>query len=496
MNPFPGSFLFLRRRNEWEAADSGLLLWRNSFAQFIPFYAVPIVLAAVALRFLFSEQVHFSYLVLWWLKPFFDRFALHVIATRFFGDPPPSRFRDLCKGIGRIWRGIVGDLLWRRFSPVRAARMPIRMLERVGRSQYYTRKENLAAGGLNACFRVSFLCLVLEVFLLCGELMFSIMLMILLFPSLFGSVWNILVAYEIVIFAAFCGNYILVGSIYVCMGFGLYINSRVEVEGWDLQLLFQKFAAAAKASAFCIFFALFLAMPQTAFSQQQEPVPFFPSDFPTASAEYLEGLDTILSSGDFGGTKQGWEIHLKKEIKFPEIKLPSLRLREREPINKEAIAVVLRVVIVAVIVGFAAFVLHWCWKHRQTLGIRFKEKGMMGKGAMHINPFFSPGTPESLFAQAEELFGMGKLREAWAACLAGCIRSYTRFVSFPADATEYGCLELVRKALPNEAKHFGELVQSWILLAYGGRLPGEGTFEKALAYGRSLLVRQENANGT
>jgi hypothetical protein len=27
------------------------------------------------------------------------------------------------------------------------------------------------------------------------------------------------------------------------MGFGLYLNSRVEVEGWDIELLFRDFAA-------------------------------------------------------------------------------------------------------------------------------------------------------------------------------------------------------------------------------------------------------------
>jgi hypothetical protein len=44
-------------------------------------------------------------------------------------------------------------------------------------------------------------------------------------------------------YTGWCVNFLVVESIYVCMGFGLYLNSRVEVEGWDLELLFRKFAA-------------------------------------------------------------------------------------------------------------------------------------------------------------------------------------------------------------------------------------------------------------
>ena len=103
-------------------------------------------------------------------------------------------------------------------------------------------------------------------------------------------------------------------------------------------------------------------------------------------------------------------------------------------------------------------------------------------------------SPESLFVRAEGYFDQGNLREAWAACLAGCIGACTRYrsLSFPVDASEYGCLDVVRRALPAEAGGFADLVRHWILYAYGGRVPGEGAFEEALAYGRSLLIRSRD----
>ena len=252
MTPFSYSALSLRRRSVWEAADSGLLLWRSSFVHFIPFFALPVWFVACALRFLPANLFFLSYLVLWWLKPFFDRLVLHVVSLRFFstgGEDQSAAAAGgelLRRGFWEMRRGLLGDLLWRRFSPGRAARMPVRVLERIDRKQFRLRKKVLAAGGLNFCSLISALGLALEGMLLIGETLFVIMVTQVFFPGAFGYMRDNLETVEIFIFAAFCFNFILVESIYVCMGFGLYINSRVEMEGWDLQLLFQKFAGSSE----------------------------------------------------------------------------------------------------------------------------------------------------------------------------------------------------------------------------------------------------------
>jgi len=123
MNPFSGNALLLRRRSVWEAADSGILLWRRNFVRFIPFFVLPVALAALGLRFLLNNSTPLPFFALWWLKPIFDRMVLHVVSARFFGaeGSAPSRFWELCKGLWEMRRGLLGDILWRRFSPCRAA---------------------------------------------------------------------------------------------------------------------------------------------------------------------------------------------------------------------------------------------------------------------------------------------------------------------------------------------------------------------------------------
>ena len=495
------SALSLRRRSVWEAVDSGILLWRHSFVYFIPFFALPVWIIACSLRLLPDGFTWLSYLVLWWLKPLFDRLALHVVSLRFFGSPAPSGFRELGKGLLKnLGKGLAGDLLWRRFSPGRAARMPVRILERLGLKQYRQRKNALAVGGLNFCSFISALGLAMEGMLLLGEFAFVVMIAQILSPSALSYMRNNMETMEIFIFAAFCLNYILVESLYVCMGFGIYINSRVEVEGWDLQILFRKFAgqdAAAKGrpgtmAVLCICF--FLALPHAAgadsgeYAEQStgetaELVQFFPSDFPSAGTQSLEALEQILASPDFGSEKEGWGIRFRERVSdAPEI--PNEELLSWLEKIKRMFGLMLRALVVLAIAGFTFFVLWWL--------VRIRRKGTAQRrrssGRSYANPLVSPESPDTLFSRAEDLFGRGSLREAWAACLAGCLGSYTKyhFISFPADATEYGCLDLVNRTLPAEAGDFVVLVRDWIIFAYGGRNPGEGAFEKALAYGRSI----------
>ena len=502
------SALSLRRRSVWEAADSGILLWRKCLVYFIPYLAIPVWVAACCLRFLPENLFFLAYLILWWLKPFFDRLALHVVSKRFFDKRAYSANRELRSGLSRaITFGLAGDLLWRRFSPYRASRMPLKVLERAGGSQYRQRKNALIPGGINFCSIVSAFGLAAEAVLLFGEVAFTAIAARMFFPSSTGFLQNIMDYAGIFVFAAFCFNYILVESLYVCMGFGLYINSRVEVEGWDLQLLFQKFAgtreqeekpipapAGKTAALLCLFLALFLA-PSAVYGEsnssaavmEEWPLEFFPSDFPVPEALIIEALNGILARPDFGSEKEGWGIRLKQSAPPPDI--PEIEFSPWMELLNKIMAFALRLLVILVTAAFLGFSLYWLRKGRRNAS-RGKRPSVSRQGDGYANPLFSDDSPESLFARSADLFAGGYCREAWAACLLGCIVAYRQYhsLSFPLDATEYGCLAMVKEGFPGEASGFEKLIRNWVFLAYGGRRPAAGAFEEALAYGRSLLA--------
>ncbi|MDR3200163.1 MAG: hypothetical protein LBT68_01780 [Spirochaetales bacterium] len=234
----PEGALVPRRRNGWQAVDSGVLLWRENFRPLFVFSAIPLCALAFALR-LTGLPPPLQYGILWWLKPLWDRLALHIVSVRFF--EPRSSLRRLLAGLaGSVFRGLPGDLLWRRFSPWRGARLPVRTLENLKGKAYRQRIALLRGGGLGFSFFLAVFGLALEASILAGEGGFAAF-MIELFGSGFSSeLFEFFLRFELWFFAAWCFNLSLLEGLYVCMGFGLYISSRVEVEGWDIQLLLRK----------------------------------------------------------------------------------------------------------------------------------------------------------------------------------------------------------------------------------------------------------------
>jgi hypothetical protein len=461
MSPPAAGALAPRRRNGWEAADSGILLWRNNLPLILLFFALPLLVPLAAVIALpFDIPLWTALLGLWWLKPLFDRLTLRVIALRYFErDASAGRiFRELGRTLGR---GLIGDLLWRRFNPRRSADMPIRILENLKPGEVRRRKKLLEKGCLNFGVLLTVLGLGLEAALLGGETVFFVM-----FTELFGSGPLLFIGEtagpETLLFLGYGFNYFIIESLYVCMGFGLYINSRVEVEGWDIQLLFQNFSK--KPVVLALILGCVLAMP--GFAQTPGPSPD------------SRVLEEVLAAPEFGGEREGWGIRLKEwePGDGPDFKM--LPWAERV---KELIARGLRMALAASALGLAVF---------SVLRLRkLGRESRPSRRSTHNTAFPFPEDPRALLERARAAYGRGDVREAWASCLSSAIAACgeRRGASFPRDATEYECLALVRAWDQDAAGGFSDLVRAWITLAYGGTPPPPGAFEESAGFCQSLL---------
>src|SRR5579883_802256 len=67
-------------------------------------------------------------LILWWLKPVFDRIPLFVVSRAVFGEAPSLR-ETLQAQRNWGWRAMIGWLTWRRLHPGRAMLLPVDLLE-------------------------------------------------------------------------------------------------------------------------------------------------------------------------------------------------------------------------------------------------------------------------------------------------------------------------------------------------------------------------------
>jgi hypothetical protein len=472
----------LRKKDSREAADAGILLWRENFISFLPFFAIPLWICAFALRLLPGNTQYLSWLILWLLKPLFDRLILHVISIRFFERN--AGYKRLLRGLGKsIWRGLLGDLLWNRFNPLRAAMMPVTVLETHSKSgkEAEKRKELLKNGGLRYCFFLTFWGIALEITLLVGEILFFIIMADLFAKGFITYSLDFFIKAEVFVFAAWCFNYMIIGTLYVCMGFSLYINSRINVEGWDIEIMFRGFAEKLKnktANGILIGFCLiFLFLPSKAFTDDWKPS----QDVP------LEILQNIFDAPEFGNEKEVWGIRFKRP--FEPVDIPDVQINPILERLRIIFAAVLRFILICLIAALAAFLFIYARKLIKTRNSNVK------KSTMTVLHGISLKDPEELMKKSINFFEQGSLRLAWGYCTAAAILSWSiyRNLAFPPNATENDCANIVNSVSGNqtEALAFCALINHWINFAYAGRLPPEGSFEEALTFCKCLRA----ANG-
>jgi hypothetical protein len=239
--------LALRRRSPWEALDLGLVMlrhWRGPvyrvwFASFVPF-------ALLVIALLWQWPV-VATLVIWWLKPFFDRILLKVFAEASFGAAPS--LRDVWQALPGLFRhsGLLAGLTLRRFNMNRSFDLPVWQLEGQRGKPGRARLRILGRKTSSYAFWLTFVC---AHFVVIFEFGF-ISLLDVFTPSdgLPAFSWSELVTGESEDWHiyAFSIAWVLAESFvepfFVAAGFSLYLNRRSELEGWDIEVAFRRMAA-------------------------------------------------------------------------------------------------------------------------------------------------------------------------------------------------------------------------------------------------------------
>jgi len=487
--PFEGS---LKRKDIREAADTGLLLWRNNFIYFVPFFAVPFWICAFSVRLFPDFPLFWPWFIIWLLKPFFDRLILHVISIRFFESG--AGIKRLCRGLAKNLRCcLAGDLLWRRFSPLRAVMIPVRILEENFKTgtKIAERKKNLKKGGIKYCSLLSFWGVAVEITLLFGETFFFMIMADLFSNGLTFDLFNSSDNVEIFLYTAWCINYMLIETIYVCMGFSLYINSRTIVEGWDIEIIFRKFAGKYKnklINGVLIIFLTSLFFPVKTYSGDLEL-------FTAPDAVYIEELKDILNSPEFGGEQDTWGIRFKNQEKDKSIDFSKINLNPCAEKIRSIFAYFLQFILFSLLMATLLFLFYFI--------IKFKKQKFAGTNVhkttetLYNNPMENP---ELLLEKALIFYKHGEKRLAWGYCAAAAIISLQlyRGFTFPPNATESECINIVNSKTANknpakreicnihEIKTFSGIIKHWVYFAYAGRIPPDGSFEEAAVFCKSL----------
>jgi hypothetical protein len=239
----------LRPRAAWEATDLGIALVRTHARRiWLAWVIVTLpVFAALNLAAGLARTAWLAALVFWWLKPVFDRIVLFVLSRAVFGEAP--RLRETLHAQRTWgWRAIAPWLLWRRFHPGRAMLLAVDLLEGVGGAQRGERVRVLGRGG-SPTVMLTFICANLEAMLSVSIVVLALMFVPVEFLSESARVlWQTMIetppAWAQLLLNA-CGwvAMAIVEPFYIGAGFGLYLNRRMQLEGWDIELAFRRIAA-------------------------------------------------------------------------------------------------------------------------------------------------------------------------------------------------------------------------------------------------------------
>lgn len=228
--------LRLRPRAANEAMDLGQLLLRRNAAAVYGVWAVTVLPLMAACLLLLPVAAWLTPWLIWWMKPLYDRIVLYVLSRAVFGQSVSAR--DLS------WRDLLGNSLWwsltlGRFDFARSFSLPVYLLEALGfrrrQARFKVLQKNTRASAVllttafaHAELFVNLSLILVGVALLPRELDLPVM------------VWftepDSPAAFKLFMNLCYCAAITLMEPLYVASGFTLYLNRRVELEAWDIEV--------------------------------------------------------------------------------------------------------------------------------------------------------------------------------------------------------------------------------------------------------------------
>jgi len=478
-----------RQRSGWSALDLGFTLtrlwWRPLFLSwFIPAFAVWSVL-----HLLLYAHPGVAIFLTWWLKPLYDRFPLYLLSKRLFGEEVSLRdtlrhWREICAP------DIVPWLLWRRLNPMRSFVMPVTLLEGLRGGERGRRLAVLQLQASGYALWLTIICVHIETLLPLD----TILTWFLLLPGgadfdpvqvLLDPGGGQILALNLMTLLAMA----LVGPFYVAAGFALYINRRIELEGWDIEVAFRGIAERARSrrgtTTAAALLALACIMPGPALTPAHaQAYASRDVDAATARAE----IDAVLAGDAFHNvqtiTRWRWKnsAHESVEGEIPEWFIEFIEWIEPywpeweldgavDP--SELFATVLRGAVVGLVLLLLIFLL---LRYRQALA-RWTRRG-------DTETDTRPPPPETLFgmrvtrdslprdipAEVSTLWLSDRRREAIALLYRATLSKLIHHCHFDfgRGMTETECAELVAAGGDGELTRFVQgLTGGWMRLAYG-----------------------------
>ena len=476
----------IRPRNAWEAIDLGCVMTRRHYGDILRAWCATVVPMWVLILVGMHGQLFWAMAIIWWLKPVTERVPLFVLSRALFGDP--LRWSDLWREWPRmVGRRVWGTLFWRRFSPVRTLVAPVVDLEdyggqRLSRADFLLRKRAVCSGAGSGAFLLQIVVLLVLHSSWIGLLLFGFLMFPVRYRPEMEVLWAqwgepdavgpVVVRWAGIVLYLICLT--LVTPFLVGGGFGLYLNSRTRLEGWDVELAFRRMANRLGQAAvlLCLagFFTAVIA-PRPAWCG--EPVPA------VAGKKPGETIAQVLQDRAFEIQKAKiFRLKERKPDKLPDFKLPHLQLPFLQGMGDLLGWFILG--------SLGLFLIYLAVRALVSLrgdsAVRTGKRHAPVKTVMGLN-VEEEKLPADLVAAARDLWARGDAEGAMRLLYRGALSWLVNRGAVPIreSDTEVECLHRVRAQRRPEAVYFGDLTRMWIHAAYGRESAVEMDMERLFA---------------
>lgn len=507
----------IRPRSQWEAIDLGVRLASEHAVAVIKGWMASVYPLAALILILCHQSVGWGVFLIWWLKPIWERVALHPLSRSLFGEHPgwretmkvlPGQMKknkvlvlmglaltaigwwihhepsnpandDYDSGVSPglailFWVTVIG-LLFYRSSLSRSLVLPIRYLEGLEGARFKTRLQTLSYRSAGAATGLMVICLLLEAAIFFSQIMFILSMTpqgvgindSLTYQALTDGEFDLVPMWVWIMFGFFYLNAMtVVAWFYTGAGFGLYVNTRTWTEGWDIEL---KFKGLGRRLGLVLVGLL---------------------AFGSAEVRGNEEARRILDSEEFEvRSKPVYEYRDIASEKEKEKKKESSRDRDGSSSRStsssgttafagigSAFFWIIFAIAVAAIVFVVVMNLH-VFKRGASEHVKEEKKKVTTVAGMNVEP---EKLPEHLVATVRRLWDEGRFKEALGLLYRGAISALVsgQLVEIEESDTEIDCLRRVTaKGEVAHASYFEILTRAWISEAYAKRTPDSQTVE-------------------
>ncbi len=520
----------IRPRSAWEAVDLGLLMAKRWWLPMMKIWLLVSFPFFIFTLLIPDNWFWVGALFIWWLKPVLERPLLHILSHAVFNELPDTRstfklFPSLAL------KQIFASLTWRRLSPTRGMDLPVVQLEGLSGTRRQDRLGVMHRVDSSPASWITFMGLLLEIFLWVGMISFIWAFI----PREIDIEWanfffdqessNLHLLQLSIWYLALS----LTAPFYVACGFSLYLNRRIKLEAWDIDIAFRRIANKRSTAKILpsLLLTLALGLSIFAFDAQRsavadEQLPAVEESLETTeeySGEAVidkplgefteidrnqaqESIKAVLQQAEFSRKE------IQRTLKFDE-------REEDEPstfwkkffkflANFEgfvAAASVLEILLWLAVLALIGFVFY---RYRHWLAAQFvRIKPTPIPKAKPVTLFGMDVTreslPEDISTNALKLLQAGDMRAALALLYrASLFHLVHSGVEIHDGHTERECAELMREhfaknsAAQTRVAYFVALTREWQRLAYGHLLPSAEKAQYLCANWNSCWLQQSN----